>query len=106
MDPQNFGPDCILCHDLKVLLRQNFNSLSQVYVAACSSRSRPAPYASFLDSVATKFPWSRQNSFLQHIHSVATEFPMSRQILCDYWNSYVATLTILSRHYLCAASSN
>ena len=78
MDPQNSSPDCILCLDLKVLLRQSFNSLSQVSVAACSSLSRPAPYASFLDLVGTKFPWLRQNSFLQHIHFVVTEFPLSR----------------------------
>ena len=73
MDPQNFGPDCILRRNLKVLLQQIFNSLSQVSVAACSSLSQPAPYASFLDSVATKFPWSRQYLFLQHIYFVATD---------------------------------
>ena len=49
MDPQNSGPDCILGRDLKVLLRQSFNSLSQASVAACSSLSRPTPCASFLD---------------------------------------------------------
>ena len=32
MDPQNSGPYYILCRDLKVLLRQSFNSLSQVSV--------------------------------------------------------------------------
>ena len=45
MDPQNSDPYCILCRDLKVLLRQIFNSLSQVSVATGSSLSRPAPYA-------------------------------------------------------------
>ena len=60
MDPQNSGPYCILCRDLKVLLRQRFNSLLQVFVAACSSLSRLAPCASFLDSVATEFPLSLQ----------------------------------------------
>ena len=129
MDPQNSGLDCILYRDLKVLLRQSYNSLSQVSIVACSSLSRPAPCASFLDSVVTKFPWSQQNSFLQHIHSIAIEFPLSQQIflwlfnnlsarsvvlsilcrdnlMCDYWNSYVATLTIVSRHCFYAASSN
>ena len=43
MDPKKSGLDCILFRDLKVLLRQNFNSLSQVSVAACSSLSRPSP---------------------------------------------------------------
>ena len=77
MDPKNSGLDSILCRDLKMLLRQSFNSLSQVSVATCSSLSRPAPCASFLDSVATKFPWLQQYSFLQHISSVAIEFPLS-----------------------------
>ena len=27
-------------------------------------------------------------------------------LICVYWNSYVATLTIVLRHCLCAASSN
>ena len=43
MDPKNSGQDCILCRDLKVLLRQGFKSLLQVFVATCSSLSRPAP---------------------------------------------------------------
>ena len=77
MDPQNSGPNCILCCNLKVLLRQNFNSLSQVSVAAFSSLSQPAPCASFLDSVATKFPWSREYSFLQYIHYVATDLSLA-----------------------------
>ena len=58
MDPQNSGPDCILYCDLKVLLRQSFNSLSQVSIVACNSLSRLAPCASFLDSVAIEFPLS------------------------------------------------
>ena len=45
MDPQNSGLDCILCRDLEVLLRQSFQSSSQVSVAACSRLSRPIPYA-------------------------------------------------------------
>ena len=58
MDPQNSGPDCILGRDLKVLLQQSFNSLSQVSVAACSSLSR-------------------QYLFLQHIYSVTTDISLA-----------------------------
>ena len=76
MDPQNSGANCILCHDLKVLLQHGFNSLSQVSVAACSSLSRPTPCASFLDSVTTKFPWSRQYLFIQHIYSIAIDLSL------------------------------
>ena len=82
MDPQNSGLDCILCHDLKVLLRQSFNSLSQVSIAACSSLST-CSMCSFLDSVATKFPWSRQYSFLQPIHYVATESNIVSSVAID-----------------------
>ena len=57
--PTNSSIYCILCCDLKALLRQSFNSLTQVSVTACNNLSRPASCASFLDSVATKFPWSR-----------------------------------------------
>ena len=94
----------------------------QYYVATCS-------LCSFLDSVATKFPWSQQYSFLQHIHFVATEFLcrdisffgslticLARSVvlsvlcrdnlMCGYWNSYVATSTIVSRQCFYAASSN
>ena len=53
MNPQNFGLDCILGRDLKVLLQQSFNSFMQVFVAACSSLSR-------------------QYLFIQHIYSIAT----------------------------------
>ena len=41
MDPQNSSPYCILDRDLKVLLQQSFNSLSQVFVAAYSSLLQP-----------------------------------------------------------------
>ena len=85
--------------------------------------------ASFLDSVTTKFPWSRQYLFLHHIYSVETKFPLCDKsffgslticharsiflsilcrdnLMCVYWNSYVATSTIVSRHCFCANSSN
>ena len=68
MNPQNSGPDCILSHDLKVLLRQSFNSLFQVSVVACSSLLR-------------------QYLFLQHIYSVMTKFPLSRQIFLCLFNT-------------------
>ena len=61
MDPQNFSPDCILGRDLKVLLRQSFDSLLQVSVVACRSLSQ-------------------QYLFLQHIYFVKTKFPLLRQI--------------------------
>ena len=68
MDPQNSGSDCILGRNLKVLLRQSFNSLLQVSVAACNSLSQ-------------------QYLFLQHIYSITTKFPLSRQIFLWLFNT-------------------
>ena len=68
MDPQNFGPDCILGRNLKVLSQQSVNSLLQFFVAACSSLSQ-------------------QYLFLQHVYSVATKFPLSRQIFLWPFNT-------------------
>ena len=68
MNPKNSGPDCILGRDLKVLLRQSFNSLLQVSVAACSSLSR-------------------HHLFLQHIYFIATKFPLSRHIFLWLFNT-------------------
>ena len=129
MDPQNFGSDCILCRDLKVLLRQSFKSLSQVSVAACSSLSRPAPCASswiqsrqsFLgrDNILffIIFILSRQSflcrdrSFFGSLticlaRSIVLSVLCRDNLMCGYWNSYVATTTIVSRQCFCAASSN
>ena len=80
--------------------------MSQVSIAACSSLSRPAPCASFLNSVATKFPWSRQYLFLHYIYSVVLSILCRDNLMCVYWNSYVAISTIVSQHCSCAASSN
>ena len=73
MNAQNFGPDFILDNNLKLLLRQSFNYLLQVSVAAYSSLSR-------------------HYLFLQHIYSVTKNFPLSRLISC------VFTGTVMLRH--------
>ena len=129
MDPQNSGPNCILYRDLKVLLRQSFKSLSQVYIVACSSLSRPTTCAlswiqsqqSFLgrDSILffSIFILSRQRklcherSFFCYLticlaRSVVLFILCSDNLMCGYWNSYVATSKIVSRQCFYAASSN
>ena len=68
MDPQNFSPYCILGRDLKVLLRQSFDSLLQVSIVACSSL----------------FPLYL---FIQHIYSFVTKFPLSGQIFLWLFNT-------------------
>ena len=117
MDPQNSGPYYILCRDLKVLLRQSFNYLLQVSVAACSSLSRQ----SFLghDSILffSIFILSRQSflcrdkSFFSSLTIYLARYVVLSvlccdNLMCDYWNSYVAMSTIVSRQCFCAASSN
>ena len=77
MDPQNSGPDCILCHNLKVLLRQSFNSLSQVSVVACSSLSGSAPCASFLNSVMTEFFSSAYSLCRDKVSFVTTDLSLA-----------------------------
>ena len=107
MDPQNSGLDCILCRDLKVWLRQSFNSLLQVSIAACSSLSQPAPCASFLNSVAIEFSLSRQiflwlfNQFsfkvCRFIHSMSRQSHVCllERLCCDIDNC-VVTLFLCS----------
>ena len=129
MDPKNSGQDCILCRDLKVLLRQGFKSLLQVFVVTCSSLSRPASCASSKIQSRQSFfgcdnivffniflltPQSflcRDRSFFGSLTIYLTRFIVLSvlchdNLICVYWNSYVATSTIMSRHCFCAASSN
>ena len=129
MDPQNSSPDYIFCRDLKVLLRQSFNfyckSLLQ-HAVVCRDPQPCAPSKiqsreSFLgrDSILffNIFILSLQ-SFLYRDKSFfgslticpARSFVLSilchDNLMCDYWNSYVVTLTIVSQQCLCVAFSN
>ena len=129
MDPKNSGLDCILCCDLKVLLRQSFKSLSQVSVVACSSLSRPAPCAlswiqsrqSFLGRYSIIFfsiiilsrqrKFYRDRSFFGSLTICLARFVVlsvlcRNNLMCGYWNSYVAISTIVSRQCFYASSSN
>ena len=106
MDPQNSGPDCILGCDLKVLSGQSFNSLLQ-HAAVC--RDSICFFSIFILS---------QQSFLCHnksffgsltlcpARSVSLSILCRDSLMCVYWNNYVATLTIVLRHYSCAVSLN
>ena len=126
MDPINSGPYCILCRDLKVLLRQSFKYLSPVSVTACSSLLRPAPSApswiqsrqSFLgrDNIIffSIFILSRQSflyrnrsffgSLIIYLARPSVQSVLCRDnLMCGSWNSYVATSTIVSRQcFLCS----
>ena len=124
MDPQKSSPYCILCHDSKVLLRQSFKSLSHVSVAACSSlfvatcslcillgfsRNKIPLVVIVLFSSACSF--CHDKSFFGSLticltRSVVLSILCRDNLMCDYWNSYVVTLTIVSRQCFCAASSN
>ena len=114
MDPQNFGPDCILGRNLKVLLRQSFNSLLQFFVAACKAVCRDSIcFFNIFISVTTKFPLSRQ-IFLWLFNTLSCKvycsiYSMSRQsdvcllepLCCDIDNC-VATLFLCSFFKLCS----
>ena len=65
---------------------------------------------SFLDSVATEFPWSPQGFFgsltICLAKSVVLTVLCRDNLMCGSLNSYVATSTILLRQSFYAASSN
>ena len=108
MDPQNFSPNCILGRDLKVLLRQSFDSLLQVSIAACSSLLPLYLFLQHIYSFVTKFLYRDRSFFgsltLCPVRSVVQSILCCDNLMCVYWNSYVATLTIMLRHCFCSAS--
>ena len=129
MDPQNSGSDCILYSDLEVLSRQSFQSSSQVSVVACSRLSQHVPCVpswipsrqSFLGRdiilffsifiLSQQSFLCRNRSFFGSLticlaKSVVLTFLCRDNLMCGSLNSYVATLTILSRQSFRAASSN
>ena len=110
MDLQNFGLDCILGHDMKVLSRLSFNSLLQFSVAAWNSLSRQYLFLQHFILSQQGF-LCRDKSFFGSLtlcpaRSVVLSILCHDALIYGYCNIYVATLTIVLRHCFYAASSN
>ena len=90
--------DMLLVHPSLIKSQQSFLGCDSIFFFSIFILSRPRFLCgdrSFFGSL-TNFP----------VRSIVLSILCRNDLMCVYWNSYVATLTIMLRYCFCTASSN